>query len=421
MLFAVLLAACTPDPAKGPADSDSGVSEAPTWYADVAPLTEQYCVRCHADGGSAPFSLEDPATAQAMASAMLAAIDAGQMPPPAADPTCRDYEGSENLVLPAGARDTIAAWVDAGAPLGDPATAVHAEPVVTTLDRVDLEVRMPTPYTPTFTDAANPGNEYRCFYIDPGISEDVFITGLEPIVDTPELIHHIVLFTVPESDVPAGYDEARGEDCIDGAVANPTGMIAAWAPGMLPVTFPEGVGLRVPTGTRLVMQIHYYQSAAATEGMSDQSGYAFELAPSVTSEASMYPLGNSDFTIPAGDDSYSAETTLAIPDWVPVTGTIYSIFPHMHLLGKGYHVWIERDGVDTCMVQSDDYSFHNQLTYQFRETQDLRAGDIVHLECTWDNSSTNPDQPHTPPTDVSYGERTDEEMCFGFTFMSLNY
>ena len=37
---------------------------------------------------------------------------------------------------------------------------------------------------------------------------------------------------------------------------------------------------------------------------------------------------------------------------------------------------------------------------------------------TWNNSTSNEELIHNPPTDVSYGERTDEEMCFGFTLVS---
>ena len=46
-------------------------------------------------------------------------------------------------------------------------------------------------------------------------------------------------------------------------------------------------------------------------------------------------------------------------------------------------------------------------------------GDTIRMECTWNNSRSNPDLIHDPPQETRYGERTDEEMCFAFAFMSL--
>ena len=39
-------------------------------------------------------------------------------------------------------------------------------------------------------------------------------------------------------------------------------------------------------------------------------------------------------------------------------------------------------------------------------------GDVINLECTWNNSPSNPSLIHNPPVDVTYGEGTDDEMCF---------
>ena len=53
------------------------------------------------------------------------------------------------------------------------------------------------------------------------------------------------------------------------------------------------------------------------------------------------------------------------------------------------------------------YDFSNQLTYQWPEPIDFRPGDRLEYSCTWDN--------HNGDSVVTYGERTDEEMCFFFT------
>jgi hypothetical protein len=49
----------------------------------------------------------------------------------------------------------------------------------------------------------------------------------------------------------------------------------------------------------------------------------------------------------------------------------------------------------------------------------IAPGERIHYSCSWDNSAENPDQFFDPPRDIRYGERTDEEMCFGFTLVSF--
>jgi hypothetical protein len=218
--------------------------DAVNFYADVQPILQQHCVRCHQVDGLGPGDFADPAVVDALAPAIIGAMDGGRMPPPVSDPDCQDYTGSEHLRLPAASRDVIADWIDSGKVLGDPEDAAPAVVIDTELPDPDHVVRMPEPYAPTFADAANPGNEYRCFALDPGIATGKYITALAPEVDAAALVHHMVLFSVPEDDLSAEELDPQGYDCIDamGDIGR-NGMISAWAPGMLPIEMPDGMGL----------------------------------------------------------------------------------------------------------------------------------------------------------------------------------
>jgi len=386
-----------------------------TYYEDIKPILEQNCVRCHQDGGLGLGDFNDPELVAIFADTMLVAIDEGRMPPPASDPGCQDYTGSAQLFLDPDDRDIIANWTDGGAPLGDKLNAVSAEVVETNLIDPDLTVFLGAPYTPTYTDDANPGNEYRCFVVDPEIGETVYITAMAPIIDQPSIVHHEVLFTMPRSSVSEGDMDPAGYDCISGLGGDELdGMIAAWAPGMLPIHFPEGAGLRLTTDDVLVMQIHYF-SGPDTTGLSDQSGYAFHTTDAVDDRIYMAPLGTFNFSIPAGDESYTDSGTFA-NSYLDMT--IYGMFPHMHVLGSRFEAKIEHDdGSETCLVEGD-YDFNNQMTYQFIDPISFEQGARVTYDCTWNNSESNPEMDGEPQT-TGYGERTDEEMCFFFTFISL--
>lgn len=416
VLFAAALTACTGG--DDVADTADPVVEPEfTYYADVQPILKTHCTRCHQDGGVGPFDFTDPEVFGTFADRAIARMRDGTMPPPAADPECHDYIGSEHLTLQGDEADIVQGWLDEGKAMGNPDDAPVIEPIDESMDEVDLEMLMPAKYTPLYQSEKDPGNEYRCFFLDHGSEDGIFIRQLHPVIDNPALVHHVVLFTVDKADVPE-HDPNVGVDCIDMSPAD--GMIAGWAPGMLPVTLPDGAALKVEAGEVLVLQMHYYNDGTGT-GQSDQSGYAFDLVDpaSVTDNVFMVPVGAFDFNIPAGDGDYTFAASFDLPD-LPITGKIYATFPHMHLLGKAYEMNIDRDGERECLVQSDKYDFNNQLTYVFPEPEPLAGGDTVNIECTWDNSTGNPNLFHDPPIDVGYGERTDEEMCYAFTLISID-
>lgn len=406
VLIAGLLGGCATTPA-----SESGSGAAVTWYRDVRPVFDTNCARCHSDAGIA-LSFDDPAVAQAYASAMKDKVEAGEMPPPAPDPNCRDYTDSTTFFLTAEDRAVFTAWVEAGATLGDPADAPGAR-VAPTLAPFDLELHGSAPYAPQFVDDVN---DYRCFRLDLNNTSAVYITGLEPLIDNPRIVHHVVLFDAPAN---AGSDEV--EDPTAGFACGGFGeqgwdFVAGWAPGGGPIALPEGMGIKMGRDAHLVLQMHYYASGPDAYGATDQSGYGLKLADDVDEQVYVYPIGTYDFTIPAGDAT--AHSDLIFPwaaDYPAVD--ILGVFPHMHQLGSGFDMTIAHaDATQDCLVHMDDWNFHNQITALYTETAPLRAGDVVSMQCRWDNSAANPAQTSDPPIDVSFGEGSNDEMCFGFTY-----
>ena len=62
-----------------------------------------------------------------------------------------------------------------------------------------LDLTMPDPYTPKAPTA--PGtDDYRCFLLDPELTENRFLTGTDVRPGNPEVVHHVILFQVPPDD-----------------------------------------------------------------------------------------------------------------------------------------------------------------------------------------------------------------------------
>lgn len=386
-----------------------------TFYADVQPVIQQHCVRCHTAGGTGSGDFTNPDTVLAYSNAIKAQLEAGTMPPPASDPECNDYYGSEYMVMSDASKQKIYDWIDGGLELGDPSEAVEVESPETELVDWDAEVRLEG-YAPTFGDAANPGNEYRCFALDPGFDNKTYITALAPVVDQTSLVHHIVVYKMDVDDVPAAALTKDGVDCIDMTDLG-DGMIAGWAPGMTPVRLPEGYGLKVNPDERIIIQMHYFDNAD-TDGLVDKSGYRFETTSTVDREMLMFPFGTYNWTIPAGDEAFTHKESFNWNEGISVS--VWASFPHMHVLGSGYDFSLEKpDGSEECVTRSENYDFNNQLTYMFKEPVVLEDGDKVNISCTWNNSESNDSLIHSPPQATQYGERTDEEMCYQFVMVSV--
>ncbi|MSP54962.1 MAG: hypothetical protein EXR69_05065 [Myxococcales bacterium] len=393
LLIGLLGAACRP------ADPPTGV----TYYKDIRPILDKNCARCHTDNGIA-LSFDDADDARAQADAMQSRTQAGTMPPPAPDPDCRPYDAYETYFLTDADKATLAEWAESGAELGDPAEAptTYAPP---TIAPFDFEMVASVPYTPSFDGA---GDDYRCFQLDLENESAVYVTGFEALVDNPRIVHHVVLFDSNGQSLGDGTaDPHQGFAC--GGFGEPGwDFVTGWAPGGGPLSFPDGLGLKLGSGAQLVLQMHYFDSFDGAELEQDQSGYAITTTDDVDSQIYQLPVGTYDFTIPAGEEAY--ESVLVFP-WDYGDYDILGVFPHMHTRGSGFDYTVAHaDTSSTCLVHMADWDFHNQVTALFDEPARLQEGDAVSLTCTWDNGD-NPD-------DVVWGEGTADEMCFGFTYAS---
>ncbi len=393
-----------------PADTAAPDTEGAALWADTRAILDENCARCHTAGGQAT-SFDDPATVQALAPTIVAYVDSGYMPPAAPDPTCNDYEGSDTFTLDDGEKAALTAWADAGAPLGTAAsTALPSGP---TSGPFDVEVFGAEAYVPSFGDD---GNDYRCFLLPVGNAETTFLTGMEAIVDALPIVHHVVIFEVKNrSGIPEDVeDPTRGFAC-SGLGGQGWDYVSAWAPGANPILFPEGSGLRLPAEAELVLQMHYFDSFDGADQLSDRSGYGLHLADSVDRRVTIAGYGATNFEIPAGDPAYavSGEAT-----WGGADKEVLGVWPHMHVLGSGIDERIvHADGSETCLLHQDRWNFHNQIYASLLAPVRVTDGDTVVTTCTYDNSAENPEQLSDPPQDVGFGEETNDEMCFGFTYL----
>ncbi len=181
----------------------------PNYYEHVQPIMQTNCISCHIDGeiGHDIFSMETPEEIIASAQDIALVTRIRYMPPWPPSENSPHYLYERTLTQEE--RAIIAAWAGAGAPAGDPADAIEAEPDVTVPPvEPDLTLQMNAPYVAD----QSVNDDYRCFMLDPGFEEDTYVTAYDIIPDNTATVHHTILFLATEEQ----RAEALDKDGADG-------------------------------------------------------------------------------------------------------------------------------------------------------------------------------------------------------------
>lgn len=446
VLTCALATACTSEgqgDELGEAESETGTSDATgesgeplatyTYWRDAKAVLDQKCVGCHSPGNIGPFSLESYTEVAAVAAILPPSIEDGSMPPWPASDACRDYAHARSLG--ADERALLLTWLDEGAIEGDAADAPAPVPAMQGFTP-NLTLALPEPYTPQLEP-----DDYRCFVIP--WNESGYVTGVRVEPDQAGIVHHVIAFAVEPSAVEAvetmdANEAGPGYTCFGGAGV-PARWVASWAPGGLGVVYPEGTGVRIDAGSRLVVQMHY--NTASTAPVADQSTIALMVEPSVERPLVNQPLANPGWvlgfdpmTIPAGEPAVSHETLIDLwgnpwAEQIAEAGAgpggdllLHVAGLHMHTLGVSAKLTLLRAGEDeSCVVDIPRWDFHWQVGYELATPLRLSPGDQLRLSCTWDNSAANQpilDGEQVEPIDVAWGEGTRDEMCLGVVALS---
>ena len=387
-----------------------------SWSGEIACLIYSHCSSCHNPGGIAPFSLLNYQEVYDYRFSIVDVIERKYMPPWPADPSYRHFQ-QEN-VLSDEEIEMFKDWVAQDAPKGDVSQAPNPPsydrgPVI---EDPDLVLELPVYKVPALSD----NDLYRCFAFDIDLPADAFITAFEVIPGNPAIVHHALIYesTNPQIDILDAADPEPGYTCFGGiGVADVTG-IGGWVPGSEAHYFPEGMGMKIPSKTKIVVQVHYPEYGA---GEIDSSKVLFKLSYDNERNISSAPvLNHTVLSLTNGPLFIPANTVKEFRNLfvVPVPVTIYSVTPHAHLICEAMRSFGVTPSGDTIkFVDIPHWDFDWQKTYNFRHPILLPAGTIMHGYARYNNTSSNDHNPNIPPKDVGVGEATtDEMMLFYFTW-----
>jgi hypothetical protein len=258
----------------------------------------------------------------------------------------------------------------------------------------DVVLKSKTP----FTMPAGLPDIYMCFGASITVDKKRHVTAFGPHVDNKKVVHHILLFKSATA-VPADPFPCSG---VGSAVWQ---LVSGWAPGNGNLELPPEAGFPEEVGdTHWVLQVHYNNLSGEYDGQVDASGYELCTTDNLrANDAGIAGFGTIGISIPP-----RSKTTLTCT--FPATAAFkdkhfFNAFPHMHRLGTAIsteRVPMNGDTPET-IAADDNYDFNNQQNVSSAVT--VGAGDNLRTHCTWKNPS---DQT------VTFGEATENEMCFNF-------
>jgi hypothetical protein len=381
-------------------------SETPvTFNRQIAPIIYQNCSSCHRPGEAAPFSFLSYNDVVKKANTIAKVITSHIMPPWKAEPASYPYRDERRLTTEQIA--LIQTWVKNGMPEGDAADKIEPPKFASgwQLGEPDLIVEMPAAY---HVPADGP-DIYRNIAVPLGLTEDKWITAIDMRPSARSVVHH-VLYSADPHGLAHERAQQGNEPGFSGMRTGASIPLGGWAVGAQPHFFPEGLALKVPKGSDLVIQYHFHPTGKPEAEKSVIGLYFAKKPPTRTLTGIQMPPHYSLFSgldIPAGEKDFVIRDSYTLPIAMDGVG----VSAHAHYIAKQLKMTATLpNGEVKTLLWIKDWDFAWQDKYYFQQFVPLPAGTRLDAEIHWDNSADNPRNPASPPVRVQWGEETKDEM-----------
>ena len=383
-----------------------------TFTRDIAPILQQSCQVCHRQGEMAPMSLVTYPEVRPWARSIRNKVVNREMPPWHIDKTIGIQKFKNDTSLSDDEIQTIASWVDAGAPQGDPADmpppVQFADSSEWQIGEPDLVVRYPEYLVP----AVGPdlfGSSYTEQPLD--LPSDRYIKAIQtrtPDASSRRVVHHALSYAVDADE------QAMREAGDTGAAA--AQFLVEYASGKSAEIYPDDAGLLLEAGRKLRVDYHLH-SVGEEIPAKIELGLVFhpeEYEPKYRRWSKQLGQHASDLDIPPGKVVRSDGYT-----YFHKAARITAFQPHMHALGtyQCLELIYPSPGTPakTEMVSCAhwDYNWHQIYNYADDVAPLVPAGTVAHVISWHDNTQANVNNPD-PKNWVGGGGRTIDEMGFSW-------
>lgn len=393
LMAPVLLSAQLLATASSSVENRQDVAEDVTFARDIAPILQENCQACHRQGGVAPMSFvtyeEVRPWAPVIAHRTGLRDRAGAMPPYYLERGIGIQHMKDDERLSNEEVELIAAWVEAGAPLGDPAdmpaAAVWDDSGNWRLGEPDLIVRTEE----FFVEAGAPDWWGDMPSVPTGLEQDRYVSAVEiREVNSVEgaaagetsvggrwIVHHMIWATI-------------GGEGAGGTTVWPVHEL-----GRNPDIFDPRAGRLLRAGSSVFSNSVHLHAGGGDTRAHLEIGFYFHPEDYRPEYRTLGPeLGDGmNIDIRGGQDGLQElHTFQVLTDHTKVV----SFEPHLH--GPGYRMCLQAVWgmqIETLSCSGYDHNWVKQYTYDDDHAPLLPRGTILHLVGYMDMSETSPNVP----------------------------
>jgi len=400
-----------------------------TFSKDVAPILQAKCVNCHEPGSIAPMSLRTYEDARPWARSIKQRVSTRQMPPWHINKSVGVQQFKNDLSLTDDQIETIVAWVDQGAPQGDPKDMPALKPITTTLywqgerdgyGPPDIVVKSPEYTMP----AVSQDQWWRPLADIPNLTEERWVRMVEirpSNIQGRKILHHSIAHIVmdpndPDSDaINRGIASPRRADIPDDDqnLINARPSLMEWAIGKGYDRYADGTGKVIKPGEKINWDQHVHAVGEEVTAGSELGIWLYPKGQEPKKRSHLVGFtglkeGTVGLDIPPNSIAHTEGFTV-----LKENTAITNFQPHFHLRGKAMMVEaILPDGSNQVISYVDNFNFNWMTNYIYAESAYpvFPKGTIVHVTAFYDNTKANKNNPD-PDQWVGYGDRTVDEMA----------
>ena len=414
-----------------------------TYAEDVLPFLHENCQRCHSPGQAGPFTLTSYDDAVDWMELAIEEIEARRMPPAQAE---SDFELLGSGPPTAEELAMLREWVQTEMPAGDPTKTPKLAPLPDysafqeDLGPPDIIIEQQSP-----TQLGAHGEDlYRNVIFPLGNKKDLTIRAMQFLPGNPKIVHHALTGYLPRESGEEAIAEWGGRDGMShpddqaGGWYDPHGLgfrppplrddgiprtsfLGGYVPGVRAGLAPPDAVFIVPAGSDLTAQVHYARTGKTETDSSRIGIWLADDAVAADSERKLMNiiyLTGSFGVVPPGVKDYRVTGNYTLPQ----DAELVTITPHTHLLAKWLEVraWLPGKEKPQLVVRVPKWDYNWQCPYRLETPQPFPAGTRFEVECSYDNSEANPQNPFSPPQAVWHAEQVVDEMVLPMILFSSN-
>ena len=382
-----------------------------TYNGQIGKIINENCVVCHQEGGIGPMQFQNYDQVRPWAPLISFKVANKEMPPYAYD----DGIGIQHLIgdwrLKQDEIDQIVAWVEQGAPLGDPDSSPPAFQLKDPNEwNFVAELGQPDMIVPSMSyDIPASGNDlWSTEIVDPGITADRCIKAVQvkPRGDAAAVVHHA------NSSVQLENEEGEMERY---------GMLTEYAMGKWGEMVPDGVCRTLPAGAKIQWSIHMFPGGVGATAQGEmiednvvEIGLWFHDEDYVDTDVYKQDLAlyriedQDDLVIPP--NGYQMTQGFHSFDH-PIRLDSFQPHGHLRMNAASLEIFYPETGRTEAISQISKWSatWHHSHIYDPEVAPLIPAGAVLVLKQWYDNTADNPNNPD-PDQWVVGGSRTGDEM-----------